>query len=195
MIPFTTYLTAAQDLRETLDAPHEYGTIPYQSWQWMTRTQTLWKAHFPGYELTLERDTTSTPWQVSFRKLTAMNTPPRVPPQTNQQRAAQIRATGAIPPRPEPPESTLGAGSAFQVFSNVAAILKDFIIGVNPKAIQFSSALDQPSRIKLYQRLMDRVSEFAPGYVGRRLPPGKIPSRSNAKFGPRADFEITKMPG
>jgi len=55
-------------------------------------------------------------------------------------------------------------GDAFRVFATVAKIIRNKINQANPDSIQFSSFKDEPSRIKLYSRLLDKLDNELPDY-------------------------------
>lgn len=57
-----------------------------------------------------------------------------------------------------------GTGDSFRVFSTVADIVKNYISQYTPKQIQFGSDLKYPSRMKLYQRIAQRLDKELPEY-------------------------------
>lgn len=55
--------------------------------------------------------------------------------------------------------------SPFRVFSTVVAILKKLIVDFNnPEYVEFSAKLDQPSRIKLYDKFAQELPKHIPEY-------------------------------
>lgn len=53
------------------------------------------------------------------------------------------------------PVSTItGTGKQYAVFSTVVDIVKDFIRQIDPDQLVFSAARDEPSRVKLYDRMV-----------------------------------------
>lgn len=68
------------------------------------------------------------------------------------------------------PYGILGSGGAVPVFATIIDILKDFVAKKSPKRVIFSSDKDEPSRTKLYRRLVDRASSINPQYKGQRTP-------------------------
>ncbi len=70
------------------------------------------------------------------------------------------------------PFALSGTGHAFQVFATVVAILKDFLRQVKPAKVYFSADETEPSRISLYNRFIDSVSDVIPGFRGRRVSQG-----------------------
>ena len=53
-----------------------------------------------------------------------------------------------------PVSDITGTGNQYAVFSTVIAIVKDFIRQVDPNQIVFSAARKEPSRVKLYDRMV-----------------------------------------
>ena len=60
----------------------------------------------------------------------------------------------------------LGTGKSYDVFSTVIAVLKDFLVKRHPQVVFFSA--EEPSRRKLYDRLIALVSSKISGYKGRK---------------------------
>lgn len=81
-----------------------------------------------------------------------------------------------------PTHTITGTGHAYEVFSTVVDILKDFIETEQPKRIEF--AAEEDSRQKLYARIIKRVPQFAPSYVGVRKSRGmfQIKRKISAAF-------------
>lgn len=65
------------------------------------------------------------------------------------------------------PFGILHTGHAGTVFATVIAILKEFITHEHPRVIVFTA--DEPSRQKLYARMMPLVAAQIPGYRGQRV--------------------------
>jgi hypothetical protein len=78
---------------------------------------------------------------------------------------------GASKGVPKGSHGVTGTGEAFQVFSTVIDILRDFVKKHEPAMIKFSAL--EPSRIKLYSRLVDMVASELPGYYGARETDGR----------------------
>lgn len=86
-------------------------------------------------------------------------------------------------PRPYPSFQITGTGRAYEVFSTVVDILKDFIDVEQPLLIDFGA--DEVSRQKLYARIIQRVPQIVPDYVGIRKSRSKfqIKRKSGTRFG------------
>jgi len=56
-----------------------------------------------------------------------------------------------------------GSGHAFTIFATLAAIVKEFLAHYQPTRLYFSGS--EPSRIKLYRRLVQNISRLNPAYV------------------------------
>lgn len=81
-------------------------------------------------------------------------------------------------------------GGSFAIFATMAEILKDFVQKKKPRRIHFTSRTNEPSRTRLYQRLVDRVSSMSSEYKGKRVPPSRHRMGTN-----NVEFEINrKMP-
>lgn len=86
-------------------------------------------------------------------------------------------------PRSYPTFDITGTGHAYAVFSTVVDILKDFIETEEPSMITFGA--DEESRQKLYARIIQRVPQIEPNYVGIRKSRSKfqITRKSGTRFG------------
>lgn len=81
-------------------------------------------------------------------------------------------------------------GGSFAIFATMSEILKDFVQKKKPHRIQFTARASEPSRVRLYQRLVDRVSTMSSEYKGQRVPPSR--TRKGTHY---VAFEINrKMP-
>lgn len=61
-----------------------------------------------------------------------------------------------------------GTKQEFRIFATVVACVKDFLNVMHPHEIKFSAK--EPSRQKLYRRLMSGVAAAIPGYKGSESP-------------------------
>lgn len=57
-----------------------------------------------------------------------------------------------------------GAGGEIEVFNFVLNSIKELLARYSPESIEFMSSKLEPSRSKLYRRLLSRISKYAPGY-------------------------------
>lgn len=82
------------------------------------------------------------------------------------------------------PYALTGTGDAFRIFSTVVKILQDFIQREKPDEVVFESEESEPSRTKLYHRLVKHVRGHIPGYRGY--------ADGGEQYGVR--FHIEKLP-
>ena len=77
-----------------------------------------------------------------------------------------------------------GSGNEVEVFSFVMNCMRDFIDEHNPKRMVFSATKSEDSRVKLYQRLVNR---FAKDYTLSQTEVGTGPNRPKALI-----FDLTR---
>jgi hypothetical protein len=61
-----------------------------------------------------------------------------------------------------------GTGNSRKVFGTVVNIVKDFLEQIKPSALYFTGEKSEPSRIKLYDRLISQVDKALPNYYADR---------------------------
>ena len=61
-----------------------------------------------------------------------------------------------------------GTGNSRKVFGTVVNIVKDFLEQIEPSALYFTGEGSEPSRIKLYDRLISQVDKALPNYYADR---------------------------
>lgn len=86
----------------------------------------------------------------------------------------------------------MSTGSAFTVFGTIVAILKDFTKKQKPMSLHFD-AMAEPSRIKLYQRLVQMVPQIDPHYHAVR--DEYLPSSRRLRPLPDDEFLIARKAG
>ena len=57
-----------------------------------------------------------------------------------------------------------GTGSAVTIFSTVIAIVREYVNSHHPVAFGFEAKRNQPSRVKLYKRLTEKLKDEVQGY-------------------------------
>ncbi|WP_407305619.1 hypothetical protein [Acinetobacter sp.] len=62
-------------------------------------------------------------------------------------------------------QSITGEGDAIQVFSNVLKCVDDFMKRRDPLSISFGARKNQPSRVKLYNKLAERFAKKFSNYT------------------------------
>ena len=68
-----------------------------------------------------------------------------------------------------PDKTTLtGTGNAAKVFGTVVKIIKEFLEEIEPKALYFTGEGSEPSRIRLYDRLISQVDKELPNYYAEK---------------------------
>lgn len=68
-----------------------------------------------------------------------------------------------------PDKTTLtGTGNAAKVFGTVVSIVKDYLEEIEPKALYFTGEGSEPSRIRLYDRLISQVDKELPDYYAEK---------------------------
>jgi hypothetical protein len=68
-----------------------------------------------------------------------------------------------------PTKTTLtGTGNSTKVLGTVVSIVKDFLEHEEPESLYFTADGDEPSRIKLYNRLMSQVDKALPDYYAAK---------------------------
>jgi hypothetical protein len=77
-----------------------------------------------------------------------------------------LKSTGRL-------DKVQGTGDAMRVFSTVVEIVKQFVEKVQPPKIHFDAASNEPSRIKLYQRMAMSVDRALPNYTFVGQEPGE----------------------
>jgi hypothetical protein len=82
-------------------------------------------------------------------------------------------------PNSENPYGVTGTGGAPGVFSHVGSALVDALHRHQPASVLFSA--DEPSRRKLYHRLVGRVSEHHPDYIGYAMNSAAYPMQEDLK--------------
>lgn len=52
--------------------------------------------------------------------------------------------------------------------STVVAVVLDFIKRERPALIQFTAGSDEPGRLKLYKRFVQKIQTVSPNYIGKQ---------------------------
>lgn len=63
-----------------------------------------------------------------------------------------------------------GTGSAQKVFATVIDIVRSFINDIGPRMITFAAKNDEPSRLKLYPKLLALLQREFPQYISKERP-------------------------
>lgn len=72
-------------------------------------------------------------------------------------------------------DDTTNTGDAFKIFATVGEIIKKFVDDMEPDQFSFAGVVDDPSRLKLYDRIAQHIQRVSPDYKNMSI-------NNNARF-------------
>lgn len=160
-------------------------TSPYP-WEWKVQGATAWIGAFKGkyeYRVTVmatrgrvegsaawgvksgEWDVVFSPSETSYHQMIDA-----IPPHNSAQDPWELQRDR----RSIGPYDMTHAGDSFRVMATVVAIVLDFIKQERPKILRFTAGDDEPGRLKLYKRFVQKIQTVASDYTGKHtVEPGR----------------------